>query len=305
MAKRSNLKKQSLAEKIFDCSNIIFMILFAALCLFPFINVMALSFNTGTDAMRGGIYFWPRDWTIQNYTKLLSDDRISRALIISVSRTVLTTTLVVLLNSCFAYALAKKDLPGRRILNWMVFIPMYFGGGLIPYFLICRMLGLINNFLVYVVPCLYSSFYILMLRVYYMSMESSLEDSARIDGAGYFDVFFRIYFPLSVPSLATVAILEGVGQWNSWYDGFIMVNDSRLWPLQTLLLHIIQGSQAMMEFFKDRNLAIVGSLAKRVSYTPESLKMAMVMVAILPIIFIYPFLQKYFIKGIMIGSIKG
>ena len=296
--------RRNLLERTFDGVNVLAMLLFAALCLFPFINVLALSLNTGSDSMRGGVYLWPRAWTLQNYTRLFADARIGRALFISVARTVLGTGLTVVLNSSFAYALSKRRLPGRKLVNWLVFIPMYFGGGLIPFFLLCRMLGLINNFLVYVVPYLYAPFYILMLRVYYLGMEPALEDSARIDGAGFIQVFFRIFFPLSAPALATVAILEGVGQWNSWYDGFVMVTDSRLWPLQTLLLRLIQGSDTM-DYFRAKNLATTGSLYKKVAYTTESLKMAMLMISTLPIVFIYPFLQKYFIKGMMIGSIKG
>lgn len=297
------MKSASFGEKLFNILNIVFMVVYSFLCLAPLINILALSLNNGTDSMKGGIYLFPRIWTLENYKMIFQDNRIVGSALISIYRTTAGTVLAVLLNSCFAFALAKRDLPGRRFINWFIFIPMYFGGGLIPYYLICKNLGLINNFLVFVIPSIYSSFYILMLRVYYRGMSSSLEESAKIDGAGYFTIFFRIYFPLSAPALATVALLAGVGLWNDWYDGLVMVSDSRMWPLQTLLLHIVQGNDTMA-LFRKRNMAGIGSMAKKIAFTTESLKMAMLIITTLPIVLIYPFLQKYFIKGLMIGSIK-
>jgi putative aldouronate transport system permease protein len=216
---------------------------------------------------------------------------------------VVGTALTVVLNACFAYSLTKKDLPGRKFILWFVVIPMYFGGGIIPYFLVCRALGLVNTLLVYVLPWIFGPFYILLIRVGLLEVPSSLEESAKLDGAGYGAIFFRIYFPLSLPVLATVALLSGIGHWNDWFDGTVMVLTSRLWPLQTLLLHIIQGAD-IMAFFKKRNIAIAGSYMKNTRITVESIKMAMLVITVAPIVLLYPFLQRYFMKGLMLGSLK-
>jgi putative aldouronate transport system permease protein len=278
--------------------------LFSLLCIYPFIYTLALSFNEGMDSMKGGIYLFPRAFTWTNYRIILTDARILSSLMISVSRTVLGTVSAVVVNSMFAFALAKRTLPGRKFLNWYVMIPMFFGGGLIPYFIICKSLGLVNTFWVFVIPWIMSPFYILMIRVYFLGMSDSLEESAKIDGANYWVIFFKIYFPLALPCLATIALLAGLTHWNDWYDGTVMVYKSSLWPMQTLLLNITTGSD-ITAFFKNRNLQNAGSLVKKISITPQSIKSAMLIITILPIVMIYPYLQKYFIKGMMIGSIKG
>jgi putative aldouronate transport system permease protein len=291
-------------EKIFNIMNMTAFALFSLLCLFPFINILSISLNDGMDSMKGGIYFLPRKFTWINYGTILTDSRIVSSFIISISRTILGVVLAVLANSMFAFALSKKGLPGRKIINWYVFIPMFFSGGLIPYYLICKSLGLTNTFWVFVIPWIMSPFYILMMRVYYLGMPDSLEESAKIEGAGYWRIFFKIYFPLSLPSLATIALLAGLTQWNDWYDGTVMVHTSSLWPMQTLLLHITTGAD-ITAFFKMQNIDSGTILNRKIRITPDSIKSAMLIVTIVPIVMIYPFLQKYFIKGMMIGSIKG
>nr|WP_279380676.1 carbohydrate ABC transporter permease [Caldicoprobacter guelmensis] len=204
----------------------------------------------------------------------------------------------------FAYGISKSDLPFRKFFNWMIIIPMYFSGGIIPYFLVCKALGLTNNVLVYVIPWLATPFYIMLLRISIKELPESLEESAYIDGAGYGRIFFKIVLPLCLPAMATVILLGGIAHWNDWLDGTIMMSNSRLWPMQTLLLHILQGTD-MMSFFKERNLSTAGGMIRKIRITPESLKMAMLVITVLPIFMIYPFAQRYFIRGIMIGSIKG
>ncbi len=296
--------KPTAGQRTFGVFNAFGMLLFCLLCIYPLVLVTALSFNEGTDAARGGIYLWPRVWSLENYRTILTENRIVTSALISVYRTVVGTVLTVVLNACFAYSLTKRDLPGRKAILWFVVIPMYFGGGIIPYFLVCRALGLVNTLLVYVLPWIFGPFYILLIRVGLLEVPASLEESATIDGAGYGTIFFRIYFPLSLPILATVALLSGIGHWNDWFDGTVMVLSSRLWPLQTLLLHIIQGAD-IQAFFKSRNIAMAGSYMKRTRITVESLKMAMLVLTVAPVVFLYPFLQRYFMKGIMLGSLKG
>ncbi|HET6485229.1 MAG TPA: carbohydrate ABC transporter permease [Spirochaetia bacterium] len=296
--------KPTAGQKVFGVFNAGSLLVFCVLCIYPLVLVTALSFNDGMDAMRGGIYLWPRVWSLENYRTVLKENRIITSALISVYRTVAGAGLAVILNALFAYALTKKDLPGRGFFLWFILVPMYFGGGIIPYFLVCKALGLINNILVYVLPAIFGPFYILLIRVGLLDVPASLEESAKMDGAGYATIFFRIYFPLSGPILATVALLSGLGHWNDWFDGTVLVLTSRLWPLQTLLLHIIQGAD-IMSFFKSRNIAMAGSFMKKVPITVESLKMAMLVLTVAPIVALYPFLQRYYIKGAMVGSLKG
>jgi len=296
--------KLTRGEKIFQAFNITLLTTFALLCIYPFVYVIALSFNDGMDAMRGGIYLLPRKFTFENYTKLFEDRRLIGSFLISVFRTVVGATLGALVNAMFAYGISKSDLPFRRFFNWMVIIPMYFGGGIIPYFLVCKALRLTNNVLVYVIPWLVTPFHIMLLRISIKELPESLEESAYIDGAGYGRIFFKIVLPLCLPAIATVILLGGIAHWNDWLDGTIMMSNSRLWPMQTLLLHILQGAD-MMSFFKERNLSTAGGMVRKIRITPESLKMAMLVITVLPIFMIYPFAQRYFIRGIMIGSIKG
>lgn len=297
--------KLSKGEKVFNFFNAFILSIFTLLCIYPFIYIVALSFNDGLDAMRGGIYLFPRKFTLENYAKLFEDERLIGSFLISVFRTVFGAGLGALVNAMFAYGLSKNNLPFRKFFNWMIIIPMYFSGGIIPYFLVCRTLGLTNNILVYVIPWLATPFYIMLLYISIKDLPSSLEESAYIDGANYGLIFFRIVLPLCLPALATVILLGGIAQWNDWLDGTIMMSNSKLWPLQTLLLHILQGSD-MTSFFKEKQLSTAGGMMPRqIRITPESLKMAMLVITILPIFMIYPFAQRYFIKGLMIGSIKG
>lgn len=294
--------RMTAGEKSFNILIVAGFVFFSFICIYPFIYVTALSFNDGVDAMKGGIYFWPRMWTLKNFTTIFQDDRMLSSLMISIYRTVVGSCLTVVFNSCFAFALAKRDLPGRKFINWFILVPMYFGGGVIPFYLVCKMLHLTNNILVYVIPGVITPFFILLLRVYYLAMPASIEESAIIDGAGYFTVFFRLYFPLSVPALATVALLTGIDNWNDWFTGSIMVYNSKLWPLQTLLLNIVQGSD-ILQFLKGQ--ALTTAIAKKHVITSESIKMAVLVFTVAPIVMVYPFLQKYFVKGMLVGSIKG
>jgi putative aldouronate transport system permease protein len=296
--------KPTRGERAFEVLNVTLMSLFAFVCLYPFVYIFALSFNDGLDSMRGGIWLFPRQFTLDNYARLFEDRRLVSSLLISIYRTAVGAPLGTLLNALFAFAISKRDLPGGKALGWMVVIPMYFGGGLIPYYLVCRALGLINSPLVFVIPWLATPFFILLLRVSMRELPDSLEESVMLDGGGYVTVFFRIVLPLTLPALATVSLLGGITHWNDWLDGTIMVTRSQLWPLQTLLLNIIQGSD-MSSFFRGPGRAPTGAMARRITITPESLKMAMLVITVVPIFMIYPFAQRYFIRGMMVGSMKG
>lgn len=290
-------QKRSVGEKVFDAFNCIFLGLFAFICLYPFIYVLALSFNDGLDAMKGGITFFPRIPTLDNYQTIFRDKRLLNSLSITVFRTFMGITLGLLVNTMFAYAISKSDLPGIKFLNWSIVIPMYFGSSLIPYYIICQNLNMINNVWVYIIPWAVSPFHIMLLRIAIRELPTALEESASLDGASYPRIFVTIVVPLIIPSLATVVLLTGLFHWNDWFDGTVMTNKSKLWPLQTLLLNIVQGTD-MTALMK------TGRKLNKVTITTESVKMAMLVFTIVPIFMIYPFAQKYFIRGMMVGAVK-
>ncbi len=296
--------RRSKGEIVFDAFNVTLMVLFAFICIYPFYYVLVVSFNDGKDAMRGGLFLFPRVFSVESYVTIFQDKRLISSFLISVARTLLGTSVGVLVNCLYAFAISKKDLPYRKVFSWLIVIPMYFGGGIIPYFLVCKMLFLTNTFWVYVIPWLITPFHIMLLRLSMQDLPAELEESAHLDGANYIVIFTRIILPLTLPAIATVALLAGITHWNDWLDGAIMVSDSRLWPMQTLLLNILQGAD-IMSFFKNKNLSTAGGLVRKINITPDSIKMAMLVVTVVPIFMIYPFAQKYFIKGIMVGSVKG
>jgi len=294
--------RQTFAERVFNGFNVTFMVLLSVLFVYPFVYVLAVSLNDGMDAMRGGIYLFPRVFTLKNYTHIFENNNILAATAVRVYRTVLGTCLTVLGCSTFAYALRKRDLPGRKIVNWLIIVPFYFSAGVIPTFMLFKGLGLVNNLLVYVIPGIYSSFNVIFLRTYFKGMPDSLEESAVMDGANYVTIYFRIFFPLSVPALATIALLTGVGHWNDWFAGMVYIYTPKKWPLQTLLLNILQGAEIGNEMVRSGQMR---GPVKKLAITVESIKMSMLMITVIPIVCIYPFLQRYFVTGLLIGSLKG
>lgn len=297
-----NPKKWSL----FSVFNYLFLALFAFCTLYPFIYILAYSLSDGAEAMKNTIYFLPKGFTFENYIQIFQDTKFLAAYQITILRTVVGTALHVFLCALFAYALTKKTLPGRTFFSFFIFIPTLFSGGIIPTFILYRELGLIDSFWVYVAPFLYNFFNIIILRTFFQQLPSSLEESAKIDGCGDFRIFMRIILPLSTPVLATIGLFIGVFHWNDWFTGTYFVTNEDLLPVQTLLNELLTQSQALAD--AAQNASQTGSsagLESAATTTPESLRMATLMVATLPILCVYPFLQKYFVKGVMIGSVKG
>lgn len=272
---------------------------FCFLCFFPFFNVVVYSFNDSIDAIRGGLYFWPRVFSTDSYRLLLADPRIFQAYRVTITRTVLGVVSSVFLNALFAYAYAQKDLIGKTFIKWMIIIPLYFSGGMIPLFIVLRNLGLVNKIATYIVPYIYGSYMIIIFYTFFRRLPKSLEEAAMIDGAGYGRVFLYIILPISKPVMAYIALFQALWHWNDWFVGATYVFSQDLMPIQTLLLNMIQSRAA--DTFKDPALL----LNDEVAVTSQSLQMAMIVIATVPILMVYPFLQKYFVKGIMLGSIKG
>lgn len=297
-----NKKKWSL----FSVINYLLLALFAFATLYPFIYILAYSLSDGAAAMKNTIYFLPEGFTFENYIRIFQDTKFISAYKITIFRTVIGTVLHVFLCALFAYALTKKTLPGRTFFSFLIFIPTLFSGGVITNFILYRELGLIDSFWVYVMPFLYNFFHIIILRTFFQQLPGSLEESAKIDGCGDFRIFMRIILPLSMPVLATIGLFIGVFHWNDWFTGTYFVTSDDLVPVQTLLNDLLTQSLALSDAAKEASqTGSSAGLESAAQTTPESLRMATLMVATLPILCVYPFLQKYFVKGVMIGSVKG
>ena len=295
------MSKKSAMEKI-KFADILILLLFIVLgflFLYPFWYLIVVSFNDAYDTMRGDIYFWPRTFSLENYRIVFQNELLLNAYLITIARTILGTVLSVLATGMFAYSLSKKNLLFRKFYTVFAIITMFFSGGLIPTFLLIKALGLYDNFLVYIIPGLINVWNMLLMKSYFMSVPASMEESAKIDGGNDIQIFFRLIIPTTIPIVATIALYNGVAQWNSWFDAYMYIDNQKLLPLQTILMKMIAQSSASQTISQ-----ILGSAQEGITITPESLRVTTMVVAIGPIVFIYPFLQKYFAKGIMLGSIK-
>lgn len=299
--------QKTTGEKIFDIINYILLTLLGIATVYPFIYSAVLSFNDGFDALKGGIYLWPREFTLDNYKRAFENPYISNAFKISVLRTVLSVVLSVFLTALLAYALSKRELPGRTFFVFFFYFTSLFGGGLIPTYVIYRQLGLLNNFWVYVLPGLYSFYNAVIIRTFFDGVPDSIPESAEIDGCSELQIFLRIMLPLSTPVLATIALFVGVGNWNDWFTGEYFVTKNELKPAATLLQNLL--SEAAYEIggagADKKQINEMLQLGKQANVTPESLRMAFLMILTVPILCIYPFLQKYFVQGVMVGAVKG
>jgi putative aldouronate transport system permease protein len=290
------LKRRTKSEAVFDMVNVIIMIIICFLTLYPIWYTLVNSFNEGMDAMRGGIYWWPRQFSIDNYTSVFSNSGIIRAMIVTVSKTAIGTVVHVFFTAMVAYAFSKTELVGRKIYITMGLITLLFSGGLIPSFLLIKQLGFLDKFIVYIVPVMFSFFDALILMSFFKEIPKELEEAAKIDGASDFKIFTKIILKVSLPVIATIALFHGVYQWNDYFTGMIYINNPDLQPIQTYLYRIVaQSSSSQM---------MPGGIIARTT-TSQSIKLATMVVTTFPIVCVYPFLQKYFVKGMMIGSVKG
>ncbi len=275
--------------------------------LYPFWNSLVLSLNVGSDTAMGGVTFWPRKWTLENYDIVLQDTRLLQAFMISVFRTVFGTVLSIFFTALFAYALSKRGLIGRKYYMIFCIITLYFSGGLIPSFLLIRELGMMNTFWVMVIPGFISVWNMIIFRTFFLELPDGLEESAKIDGCNDFGIFFRIVIPISGPVIATLSLFTAVGHWNDWFGPSIFINQENLLPIQTVLKQILNSNIVTSQMLEATggNAAALDAMSKAQTVTTKSLTMATMMVATLPIILVYPFVQKYFVKGVLIGSLKG
>ncbi|WP_086074364.1 carbohydrate ABC transporter permease [Paenibacillus camerounensis] len=305
MRVRRSIGKGKLEPVLFTTFNTVFMICLVIVTLYPFLNTIAVSFNAGNDTIRGGIYLWPRAWTIQNYKAIFASGTIYDAFLVSVARTVLSTVLNIFLTTMLAYTLSRREYVFRQPITVIFVLTMYFSAGLIPSYFLIKDLNLINSFWVYIFPSMISAFNMIVIRTYIGTIPESLMESARIDGAGDFKIFMRVVFPLCKPVLATIALFVAVGAWNSWFDAFIYTSSRQ--HLSTLQYELMKLLSSTMNSNSNPNVAAgvgMDQESARALVTPLSIRAAITVVASVPILLVYPFMQKYFVVGLNVGSVK-
>lgn len=297
--------KKSTGERVFGVFNIIFLILLAVITLYPLYYIIIYSLNEGVDSLKGGIYLWPRIGTLFNYEYVLSNGVIQNAYFITVARTILGTLLGLIVTGLTAYGLSFKELPYRNKIVILVLIPMLFNGGLIPYYIQLSKLRLVDTFWVYIIPSMFNIWNMFVMMKFFSEIPASLREAATIDGAGEISILLKIILPLSKPVLAAIGLFIAVYHWNDWYSGAFYVNSTNLLPVQTYLQRLFEADNLGMI---TSNSAIIAEAAVRESQTSQmtvtSVKMAAVVIGTLPILCVYPFVQKYFVKGMLIGAVK-
>lgn len=288
--------KEAPSERIFEGVLIVLMILFCITTLYPFIYLLSLSL-TPSDISTATLRFFTPRLDFANYKSVLSSDNLINGFVNTVERVVLGTVIQLVAIVCCAYALSKKYFPNRKFWTGMIVFTMYFSGGLIPTYLLIKQLGLFNSVFVYIFPALIPTFTMMIVRNFFMSIPESLEESARIDGANDITILFRIILPVSMPIIATVILWQMVGHWNAWFDCLIYVPNAKKAVLMLILRRVLLEGR--------EDLANMSGTDGKEMIRTESVKAAITMVVVFPILCVYPFLQKYFVKGIMVGSLKG
>ena len=297
--------KTSTSRKIFVIFNYTFLAILALICIFPFIHLLALSFSSDEFTSKGLVSVYPMGFTLDAYMILATKPEFFKAFGISVARTILGTSLALLVIILTAYPLSKsnKVLKGRTAIAWIFVFTMFFGGTLASQYVLYRMLGLLDNFLVYILPGACDVWFVLMLMNFFRGIPKEIEEAALIDGCNHFQILFRIFVPISLPVIVTIVLFTAVGHWNSWFDGIFFMNDSNMYPLQSYLYVMLESSDpsklAQNGTLRPDQLEALKNLGNK------NLQAAQIFLGMLPITLVYPFLQKFFIKGITIGSVKG
>jgi len=292
--------KESISDKAFHITASIILFIIGIVMLYPFYYLLIYSLNEPLDAMRGGLYFWPRRFSTISYRLVWATHNIMQGAKVSLARTIIGTTVSLFCTSMLSYVLSRPHLVWRRFFNRLFVVSMYLSSGLIPYFLTLNAYGFLNTFWVYIVPGLIGVFNMILIRTYMQELPASLWESAAIDGAREFTVFSRIFLPLCVPVLAVVCIYNAVGHWNAWFDAMIFNNASRqLHPLQLILMNTLKSTTVT----SSRDVPLPRDVL--VTLTPESLRAAITMIVTIPIVCVYPFFQRHFTQGIMLGAVKG
>ena len=297
-------RRESISRKAFIVFNVIFMLLLVVVMVFPYLNVLAKALNDGADAARGGIILLPRVFTWENFKTVVVDPDFFRAAFISVARTLSGTLLALLVQLMAAYVFTNKDLIGRGALLMFFMVPMYFSGGLIPTYLTYSKLGLLNNFLLYIVPSCFSLYNMTIIRSYLNGLPEGLKEAARLDGAKEFTILIKIIVPISKPIIATIALWSAVGLWSDWTTTMYFFTKKRMFTLQYILVQILKETERIQELIRKAAMEGEALSISNFNVTTESVRCAQIIVTSIPIILVYPFLQKYFISGVTLGAVK-
>lgn len=293
--------KRNTEDWIMDSVISVVMVLVLVVTIYPFWNVIIQAFNAAGDTARGGLWLYPRQFTLQNFKELLSDSGWSTAIVVSVARTVVGTALGVSVTGIVAFAMSQTDLLFRNMYYRIFMFTMYFGGGIIPFYILLKTIHMNNTFWVYVIPGCLSVYNMLIMINFYQSIPKSLYESAQLDGATYMQIFVKITVPLSKACVATIALYNAVSQWNAWMDTAYYTTSESLKTMSMKMMEIINLASISVE---KGDIMTGGAISSALRATPRSLQAASVVLAVTPILCVYPFLQKYFVKGVMIGSVK-
>lgn len=298
MASRSfNMSK---GDRFFNSFNIVLMVLIMIVTVYPFLNVLAISLNDSTDTVRGGIHIWPREFTLKNYRTIFSYTSLIQGFKITILRTLIGTIFGLISSSMLAYTLSRPDFKARKFVSTFLALTMYFSGGLVPTYMLMRNLHLIGSFWIYVLPGIVSAFNVFIIRSFIDGLPYALQESAKLDGANDFKIYYKVILPLCKPVMATIALFLAVGQWNSWFDTYLYNgNKPALTTLQYELMKILQSTNQGARMTNANDLA-----NQMAQVSPESIKMAITIVVTVPILLVYPFLQRYFVSGMTLGAVK-
>lgn len=300
---KKHLSKHNVEDIVFNLINTLIMLFTIVVMLYPFWNTVAVSFNEAQDTLRGGIKFFPRIFSVYSYEYIFKDDLIARAAVNSVLRTAIATILGVLISSLIAYVLSRRELIGKKFFTSFFLVTMYVSAGLIPNYFLIKDLDLINKFSVYILPGLVSVYNIIVIKSYMHGLPDSLTEAAMVDGAGHFRCYWQIVMPCCKPVLATIGLWCAVGAWNTWFDTFLYASSAE--HLSTLQYEMMKLLSSAMQAGKS-GASIYGEAAKNANtVTPASMRAAITIVASVPILVVYPFVQRYFVKGVTLGSTKG
>ncbi|WP_062050042.1 carbohydrate ABC transporter permease [Bacillus sp. JCM 19034] len=290
------VKDRSIGSRLFDVTNITLLVIIALLCVLPFLHVIAASFTTSAELADKRFVLIPTVWSLDAYRYIFSTDTIMKAMLVSIGVTVGGTIFSMLLSTLTAYGLSRKDLVGRRFIMFFIVFTLLFNGGMIPTFLVVQYTGLLNTLAALVIPVAINAFNMIILKSFFQNLPSGLEESAKIDGCSDFGILFRIVIPCSMPAIATISLFYAVTYWNTYMHAILYISDSSKWPVQVLLRQVVVLASG---------LNYDGAEFTNVPPPEITVKMAVIVVATLPVLLVYPFIQKHFAKGALLGSMKG
>ncbi len=303
-AVKKKKRHESFGDRMISVCCYIFFTICAFLCVYPFYYIFINTISANDLSARGAVIFWPQGLHLKNYVSAMKIDGLFQAAKISVMRTVLGTLATVSASAYLGFMFTQEKMWHRKLWYRLVVATMYFNAGIIPWFLIMKSLHLTNNFWGYILPAVISPFHIVLTKTFVESVPKELQEAAEIDGAGVMTVFFRIMIPVIKPIMATVAIFAAVTQWNAFQDTLLLVTDTKLYPLQFVLYNYLNQASSLSALVNNSSSSSLAAAAAT-TQTTTSIRMTITVIVVLPIMLVYPFFQKYFVKGIMIGAVKG